>query len=116
MLAVIRKLWRRNRFLFLAFIAALVVTVFFVVRLLLFTVYWADPDHRAQRLEDWMTPRYVAHSYDLPLSVVHDALELDAGDGKRRTLAEIAETSDLTLLEIQQRLDAAARVHEAGPD
>lgn len=111
-----RSLWRRNRFLFLAFIAAVAVTVFFAGRLLYFSVYWADPAHRGQALEDWMTPGYVAHSYGLPPEVVRDVLELDAGDGKRRTLADIAKSSDLTLEEIQRRIDAAAQAHEGGQD
>ena len=115
-LTAARNLWRRYRFLFLAFIAAIAVTVFFAGRLLLFTVYWADPAHRGQALEDWMTPGYVAHSYELPPEVVRDVLELDAGDGKRRTLAEIAESSDLTLEEIQRRIDAAARAYEGGQE
>jgi hypothetical protein len=115
-LTAARTLWRRNRLLFLAFVTAVVVTVFFAGRLLFFTVYWADPSHRGQRLEDWMTPGYVAHSYGLPSEVVRDVLELDAGGGKRRTLAEITETSDLTLAEIQRRIDAAAQAHESGQD
>ncbi len=90
--------------------------MFFAVRLLMFTVYWADPEHRGQPLEGWMTPGYVAHSYDLSPEVVRDALELDPGDEKRRTLAEIAKASDRTLEEIQRRIDEAARAHEDGQD
>lgn len=111
-----RTLWRKHRLLFLAFVAAIAVTVFFAVRLLFFSVYWADPAHRGQRLEEWMTPGFVAHSYDLPPEVVREVLELDAGEGKRRTLAEVMETSDLTLEEIQQRIDAAVRAREGGQD
>mgnify|MGYP006440837923 CR=1 FL=1 len=103
------SLWRRHRFLFLAFITALVVTLFFAARLLVATVYWADPDHHDQPLEGWMTPRYVAHSYDLPSGMVHDILGLETTDGERRTLAEIVKTSDLTIEEIQQRVDEARR-------
>ncbi len=116
MLNTARTLWRRHRFLFVAFLAALVVTVFFAARLLVFTVYWADPDHRGQPLEGWMTPGYVAHSYDLSSEVVRDALELDPGDGERRTLAEIATASGWTLKEIQRRIDEAARADGSGQD
>lgn len=111
-----RTLWRKHRLLFLAFVAAIAVTVFFAGRLLFFSVYWADPAHRGQRLEEWMTPGFVAHSYDLPPEVVREVLELDAGEGKRRTLAEVMQTSDLTLEEIQQRIDAAVRAREGGQD
>ena len=112
----IRTLWRRHRFLFMAFVAAVAVTVFFAGRLLFFTVYWADPAHRGQPLEGWMTPRYVAHSYNLPHDVVREVLELDAEEGKRRTLADIADASDLTLEEMQRRIDETARVHGGGGD
>ncbi len=116
MLGAARTLWRRHRFLFAAFIVAIAVTVFFAARLLFFTVYWSDPAHRGQPLEGWMTPRFVAHSYDLSPEIVRDVLELDAVDGERRTLAEITETSGLTLGEIQRRIDAVARAHEGGQD
>lgn len=116
MLTAARTLWRRHRLLFVAFLAAIAVTAFFAVRLLLFTVYWVDPDHRRQSLEEWMTPGYVAHSYGLSPAVVREVLELDAGDGKRRTLADIADASDLTLEEMQRRIDETARVHGGGGD
>ncbi len=116
MLTVVRTFWRKHRLLLLAFIAAIAVTAFFAVRLLVFTLYWADPDHRRQSLEDWMTPRYVAHSYNLPHDVVREVLELDAEEGKRRTLADIADASDLTLEEMQRRIDETARVHGGGGD
>lgn len=108
----IRKLWRRHRLLFLAFSIALVVTAFFAVRLLIVTLYWADPAHEDQPVEGWMTPRYVAHSYDLPPEVVREVLELEPSDGRRRTLAEIASTSGLTLEEMQRRIAEAARSRE----
>ena len=114
LLTAARNLWRKHRFLFLAFIVALAVTVFFAARLLMATLYWADPAHYDQPVEGWMTPRYVAHSYNLPPEVVREVLELKTVDGKPRTLTEIAESSDLTLEEIQRRIDNAARSHQGG--
>lgn len=113
MLNAARKLWRKHRLIFLAFIAALVVTAFFAGRLLVASLYWSDPDHHDQPLEGWMTPRYVAHSHDLPTDVVRDILGLEElGDRERRTLAEIAKTSDLTIEEMQRRIDEARRSRE----
>lgn len=114
MLTAVRDLWRKHRFLFIAFIAALAVTAFFALRLVAFSLYWADPAHQDQPLEGWMTPRYVALSYDLPPGVVREVLELEAVDGERRTLEAIAETSELTVGEIQRRINAAVRSHEGG--
>ena len=112
MLTAARNLWRKHRFLVIAFITALVVTAFFAARLVVFSLYWAEPARQDQPVEGWMTPRYVALSYDLPPGVVREVLELEAVDGERRTLEEIAEDSGLTLEEIQQRVDEAVRSHE----
>ena len=111
-LTAVRNLWRKHRFLFVAFIMALAVTAFFAARLVAFSLYWSDPAHQDQPLEGWMTPRYVALSYDLPPGRVREVLELKAVDGERRTLEEITETSELTLEEIQRRIDEAVRLHE----
>ena len=110
----VRNLLRKHRFLFIAFVAALVVTVFFGVRLLVSSLYWPDPDQHDQPVKGWMTPRYVAHSYDLPPGTVREALELEDLDGERRTLADITETSSLNLEEIQRRVNDAVRSHEGG--
>lgn len=116
MLTAVRTLWRRHRILFVGFIAAIAVTLFFFGRLLFFTVYWTDPDHRERSLEGWMTPGYVAHAYDLPPQTVRDLLAIDAVEGEPRTLEEIAGSSDLTLEEMQRRIDAAVGAREGGQD
>ena len=112
MLTVARNLWRKHRFLFIAFITALAVTGFFAARLVVFSLYWSEPAHQDQPVEGWMTPRYVALSYDLPPGVVRKALELEPVDGERHTLEEIAESSGLTIEEIQRRIDEAVRSHK----
>ncbi|MEQ6885244.1 hypothetical protein [Salicola sp. Rm-C-2C1-2] len=112
MLTALRDLWHKHRFLCIAFIAALVVTAFFALRLVVFSLYWADPAHQDQPLEEWMTPRYVALSYDLPVGVVREVLEIEAVDAEPRTLEDIVATSELTVAEIQQRINEAVRSHE----
>lgn len=111
MLAATRTMWREHRILFLAFTAALVVTVFFAVRMIVFTIYWSDPAHHHQPLEGWMTPRYIVHSYDLPPEVVQEALNLKEKVRKRRTLAEIAHDTGLSLEEMTRRVERAAETH-----
>lgn len=112
MLSAVRNLWWKHRFLTIAFIAALAVTAFFALRLAAFSLYWADPAHQDPPLEGWMTPRYVALSYDLPPEVVRDALRIEAVEGERRTLKAIAEGSELTIEAIQRRINAAAQSRE----
>ncbi|MDG3042361.1 hypothetical protein [Roseicyclus marinus] len=99
-------LWRHHRAALIALGLALCVALFFVVRLAVFAVYWADPAHRDQRIEGWMTPGYVARSWDLPREALQDALP-DLRPGARATLAEIAQAEGVPLSEVIARMEAA---------
>lgn len=74
-------LLRRHPVLTGAFALALVAVLFFAVRLTVATIYWADPAHREQPIEGWMTPRYVAMSWDVPPETIARALSLPEKDG-----------------------------------
>ncbi|PKP71067.1 MAG: hypothetical protein CVT82_03655 [Alphaproteobacteria bacterium HGW-Alphaproteobacteria-4] len=84
------RLWRTNRWALIGFLLAAVAVLFFAVRMLVSTIYWADPAHRNGPIEGWMTPGMVARSRHLPPEAVADALGLDRGTSRRTTLAEIA--------------------------
>lgn len=114
MLNALRLLWREQRVLCVAFALALGLTLFFAVRMAVFALYWADPAHRNQPIEGWMTPRYLVHSYDLPPELVREVLDLEGEPRKRRTLAGIARESGLTLEEIERRIRRAAAAHYGG--
>ena len=88
---------------------ALGVAVFFAVRLTLFTIYWADPAHREQAIEGWMTPGYVARSWDVPPEVIRAALPppSDLHPGTRPTLDRIAEDAGIPLPDLIAALTAA---------
>lgn len=86
----IGKLWRDHRIAFLAFLTAVAVTLFFAVRLVIFSVYWSDPAHRNQLPEGWMTPGYVARSWHLSREEVLRALDLPPTSGRPRSFDEIA--------------------------
>ena len=77
------------------FVIALVVIVFFAARFVAFSLYWADPAHRQQPVEPWMTPRYVAHAWDIPPEDVMAALGVTTGTEARPTLKEIARQRDV---------------------
>ncbi len=53
MIARLASLWQYNRGLLIAFVLALAVTLFFAVRLALFTLYWQDPAHRNEPIAGW---------------------------------------------------------------
>lgn len=113
---MIGRLWRRHRVLLIAFVVAVAATLFFGVRAVVFAIYWNDPAHRDEALAGWMTPRYVAMSWDLPREVVGEALGLAPGGAPRVTLDEIAAARGVPLAQVIDELDAAiARARGARP-
>ncbi|MGG7643993.1 hypothetical protein ACQ5SP_04180 [Rhodovulum sp. YNF3179] len=109
------RLWRRRRGLAIAFVAAVALTLFFGMRMVIFAVYWSDPDHRDQAIAGWMTPRYVAHSWDVPPEVVGRALGLTPEPGRGRTIAEIAAARGQSVETLGTTLEAAIAAHRDGP-
>ncbi|WP_137701981.1 hypothetical protein [Marimonas lutisalis] len=87
-MSAIRHLWTHHRLVFIAFLGACLVTLGFLVRLTVFTLYWADPSHSDLAPEPWMTPGYIAHSWGLPPEDLARALGVTPGS--RPTLQEIA--------------------------
>jgi len=102
-------LWRHHRLALVGFALALVVAVVFAVRLALFTIYWSDPAHRDQPIEGWMTPRYVAQSYDVDPDVIRALLALpaEAAANRRPTLERLAEAEGVPLPDLIARIEAA---------
>lgn len=75
-----------------AFAMALLLAAVFALRVGLHIVYWADPAHQRQQIAPWMTPGYVAHSWDVPRADVARALDLTRDRARSgRTLQDIAE-------------------------
>ncbi len=117
MLARVKVLWSHHRGLLLAFIAMLCVAGYFAVNAVAAAIYWNDPRHQDQALAGWMTPRYVAQSYDLPPRILGPALFFEPGDPpRRRRLEDIASANNVTLEELQQRVIEAAAAFRDGRD
>ena len=88
----LRHLWKHHPVALTLFGAASILVLVFAVRITLATFYWTDPTHRQQHPEPWMTPRYVAHSWHLPLDEVLGAVGLsERPQVRRRTLEQIAQ-------------------------
>ncbi|MFW2543550.1 hypothetical protein ACN2XU_12965 [Primorskyibacter sp. 2E107] len=68
--------YKKQPVLTLLFAVALLASVFFGGRLIVHSVFWANPAHRDQTIAGWMTPGYVAHSWQVPNEIVGDALGL----------------------------------------
>lgn len=87
---MIGRLWKNHKIATSVFVIACLAALFFAVRLTVFTIYWSDPAHRDLPLEAWMTPGYVAMSWDVPREVVGEALGLDPDSGARKSLEDLA--------------------------
>ena len=115
MLSRLRYLWTHNRLLLLGFATVLGLTLFFGIRTLSFTLYWADPAHRDQALAAWMTPGYVAMSYDIPPPLLAPALfEIPGGPHEHLTMGQIAAAHGITLDALQARITLAAEIFREG--
>lgn len=111
---LLKDLWQHNRRLLIAFGVALCALGFFGVRSVSHLIYWADPRHQDQPLARWMTPRFVARSYDVPPAVVQDAFFLDKGGPPVRVSVEkITSHNDISIAELQERLDEIVAIWRA---
>jgi hypothetical protein len=109
---VIGHLWRAHRWLLLGFLAAVALALFFGVRAVVFSVYWAG--HRDEAIAGWMTPRYVAMSWDVPPEVVGEALSLPRdGTGRRVTLTEVAAAQGVSVGALAGELAGAIAAYRA---
>ena len=109
----LRHLWRHHRVLLLATGAAGALALFFGVRFLAFLIYWSDPAHRDQTIAGWMTPGYVAQSWDLPRDHVADALSLPKQGARRVTLEDIARDRGIPVQELVNGLADAIAAYRA---
>jgi len=91
----------------IGFVLALVAVSFFAVRFVVSAIYWADPAHRAQSPEGWMTPGYIARSWHLDREAVAAALALDIKQERGLTLAELARARGVPLHDLLAELAAA---------
>lgn len=105
----IKYLWARHRLVVIAFLSVLVIIGYFAIKTFSAMIYWQDPAHKNQDIEPWMTPRYVSLSYRLPPEILGTVLFLEKGAPPRRiSIGKIAAENNLTIEELQARIDEAA--------
>lgn len=109
----LKRLWRSAPLLTVAGGVALCLVLVFAVRVGIALLHWQSvPTDPA--LAGWMTPRYVAFSWDVPPEVIQQALPLAPdGSGRRVTLAELAKSLDVPLTQVLDDLRAAIAAHRA---
>jgi hypothetical protein len=107
MFAFLRRIWQAAPVATVILGGALAVSLFFAVRLVAFWIYWADPAHRDQAIEPWMTPGYVAHSWGVPREIAFEALGLPPAPGGPRSMADLAAERGVSVAELARDLQAA---------
>lgn len=109
-MSLLRHLWAHHRPSLIVFLVAAAASLFFMARLVAFTVFWSDPEHRNLAPELWMTPGYIAHSWGRDPRALAEAI--GAEPGQRVTLHDIARARNITpeqlLSELQTLLAAGA--------
>lgn len=109
---MIARLWHENKLLALAFAFLLGLAVFFAVGAIRHARDFEVA--KEQPLAPWMTPRYVANSWDVPRGTMMDILGLQPPGPGRRTLAEIAEGKGVTVEEYIAEIEAGIAAYRAG--
>lgn len=98
----------------LMFLVALAITIFFGVR-----AYQQATQLRCQTdepIRPWMNVSYIAHSYNVPRDVLHEALGLPADQPDPRPVGEIARDQDRSFKEVRAvLLDAIAQARKPAP-
>jgi hypothetical protein len=94
-------------------VIAFAVTLFFVVRIVVFTIYWSDPAHRDQQVQAWMTPGYVAKSWGVPREDFRDLFDGLNLPMVPKPIGKIAAENDITLVELIAQIEAAIAAHRA---
>jgi len=117
MLDRLKTLWAHHRQATVAFLALCCIAFYFAFNAIAAAICWNDPRHQDQPLAKWMTPRYVAQSYDIPPDVLGSALFIDPTEPPRRLrLEDIATSNGVTLDILQQRVTEATATFRASRD
>lgn len=94
------------------FLLSSAIALFFGFTFMARAIYFNDPKHQDEVLRDWMTPRYVILSYDVPQEIIADALGLDDDDrGKGIRLKDIAEAQNLSLEQLTVKIRNVAQTY-----
>lgn len=109
---MIRRLWRKNPLLTLAFALALAATVFFAGRAVMFAVTLS---YRAEQpVAGWMTPRYIARTYDIEREDLALILSTADRDDLRQPLYTIAREQGVPVLDLIDAVQKAVDLRKDG--
>jgi hypothetical protein len=110
---MIGRLWHGNRLLVLGFVVFLGLALFFGVATFR---HARDFDvAREQPVAAWMTPRYVAMSWDVPRDVMMELLQVEPPGPGRETLADIAAGKGIPVADYIAMIEAGIAAFRAEP-
>jgi len=113
MVSFVKRMWTAAPVATVLLALALTACVFFGVRTTTSWVYWNDPAHIDQPIAGWMTPQYVAHSWDIPRYVMIEALALHQAGGGPRNLSRLAAERNISVEELISHLNAEIAAYRA---
>ncbi len=96
----------KRKVMLAGFAIAAVLTVFFVVRAIVFALFWMDPERGLHPVEPWMTPRYIARAYDIPREDLQAVLQLSPGETPRAPLEKLAAERGIPVQALIDEIDA----------
>jgi hypothetical protein len=106
-----KKLSRQQWLVVLAFVLVVSFTGLFAVRTVRRAIYWHY--HQDEPIRPWMNLGYIAHSYNVPPWVLHQALGLPS-QPDRRPIRQIAREQNRSVEEVIAKLQDAI-VHVRPP-
>lgn len=109
----LQYLWHNHRRASVAFVLVAALTFGLGARSAWYAVVWSETEDLDPQIEYWMTPRYVAHSWELPLDVVQTALGDPIPTGRRRTLDDIAAERGIPVADLIARIEAEIARHRS---
>ena len=107
-----RPVWRRHPWLTLTFVLAVVLALGFAGRATRLALDW---NRGPAPVEDWMTPRYLVHSYDIDPDVLAQVLGKQPGESPLDTLAEIARARGVQAAEVTAAVQALVDTPGSSP-
>jgi hypothetical protein len=100
----------RRKIMLAGFAIAALLTAFFLVRAIFFAVFWMGTPPETHPIEPWMTPRYIARTYNIPRADMQRILDLAPDETPRQPLDSFARNRGVPVQtyidEIEALLDA----------
>lgn len=107
MISRFKAAWAKAPWLMSGFALALALTLLFGARMISSAIYWADPSHNDQVIEGWMTPGYVAMSWDVPRELLRDVVDVTPDSGWHPRLQDIAAERGIPFSTLSAEIEAA---------